>query len=376
MHRTLFRKTSIHEGEPLQIWDSQSQGRWQKGRLILKLLITGGAGFIGSNFVRLILEQHLDYEVLNLDKLTYAGNLENLAGLDQNPNYRFVKGDICDSDLVNSIMSEGVGAVVNFAAESHVDRSILEASEFVRTNIQGTLVLLEAGRKHKVQRYVQISTDEVYGSLGSVGAFTETTPLAPNSPYAASKASADLLVRSYYKTHGFPAIITRCSNNYGPYQFPEKFIPLLVSNALADLPIPIYGDGLYVRDWIHVRDHCSAIDKVLHQGKIGEVYNIGARQEKPNLEIARLILTALGNSKSILSHVQDRPGHDRRYAIDPLKIETELNWRPEISFYDGLMQTIEWYKNNPLWVGRVRSGEYLSYYSRMYQRREQTLAER
>jgi len=342
----------------------------------LKLLITGGAGFIGSNFVRLILEQHLDYEVLNLDKLTYAGNLENLAGLDQNPNYRFVKGDICDSDLVNSIMSEGVGAVVNFAAESHVDRSILEASEFVRTNIQGTLVLLEAGRKHKVQRYVQISTDEVYGSLGSVGAFTETTPLAPNSPYAASKASADLLVRSYYKTHGFPAIITRCSNNYGPYQFPEKFIPLLVSNALADLPIPIYGDGLYVRDWIHVRDHCSAIDKVLHQGKIGEVYNIGARQEKPNLEIARLILTALGNSKSILSHVQDRPGHDRRYAIDPLKIETELNWRPEISFYDGLMQTIEWYKNNPLWVGRVRSGEYLSYYSRMYQRREQTLAER
>lgn len=342
----------------------------------MKLLITGGAGFIGSNFVRLILEQHLDYEVLNLDKLTYAGNLENLAGLDQNPNYRFVKGDICDSDLVNSIMSEGVGAVVNFAAESHVDRSILEASEFVRTNIQGTLVLLEAGRKHKVQRYVQISTDEVYGSLGSVGAFTETTPLAPNSPYAASKASADLLVRSYYKTHGFPAIITRCSNNYGPYQFPEKFIPLLVSNALADLPIPIYGDGLYVRDWIHVRDHCSAIDKVLHQGKIGEVYNIGARQEKPNLEIARLILTALGNSKSILSHVQDRPGHDRRYAIDPLKIETELNWRPEISFYDGLMQTIEWYKNNPLWVGRVRSGEYLSYYSRMYQRREQTLAER
>jgi dTDP-glucose 4,6-dehydratase len=342
----------------------------------LKLLITGGAGFIGSNFVRLILEQHPDYEVLNLDKLTYAGNLENLAGLDQNPKYRFVKGDICDSDLVDSIMSAGVGAVVNFAAESHVDRSILEASEFVRTNIQGTLVLLDAGRKHKVQRYVQISTDEVYGSLGSVGAFTETTPLAPNSPYAASKASADLLVRSYYKTHGFPAVITRCSNNYGPYQFPEKFIPLLVSNALADLPIPIYGDGLYVRDWIHVRDHCAAIDKVLHQGKIGEVYNVGARQEKPNLEIARLILAALENSRSILSHVQDRPGHDRRYAIDPLKIETELNWRPEISFYDGLMQTIAWYKNNPLWVGRVRSGEYLSYYSRMYQRREQTLAER
>jgi dTDP-glucose 4,6-dehydratase len=341
----------------------------------LKLLITGGAGFIGSNFVRLILERHPDYQVLNLDKLTYAGNLENLAGLDQNPNYRFVRGDICDSSLVGSLMSEGVDAVVNFAAESHVDRSILEASEFVRTNIQGTLCLLEAGRRNKVHRFVQISTDEVYGSLGKVGAFTETTPLAPNSPYAASKASADLLVRSYFKTHGFPAVITRCSNNYGPYQFPEKFIPLLISNALADLPIPIYGDGLYVRDWIHVKDHCSAIDTVLHQGNVGEVYNIGARQEKPNLEIARLILSSLENSKSTLSHVQDRPGHDRRYAIDPLKIETELSWRPEISFYEGLMQTIEWYKSNPLWVERVRSGEYLSYYSRMYQNREQTLAE-
>ena len=340
----------------------------------MKLLITGGAGFIGSKFVRLILEQHPDYQVLNLDKLTYAGNLENLAGIDRNPNSRFVKGDICDSKLVGSLMSEGIDVAVNFAAESHVDRSILEASEFVRTNIQGTLCLLEAGRKNKVRRYVQISTDEVYGSLGSSGAFTETTPLAPNSPYAASKASADLLVRSYFKTHGFPAIITRCSNNYGPYQFPEKFIPLLISNALADLPIPIYGDGLYVRDWIHVRDHCSAIDRVLHQGKIGEIYNIGARQEKPNLEIARLILTTLGSSKSALSHVQDRPGHDRRYAINPLKIETELGWGPEISFHDGLMQTIEWYKNNPLWVERVRSGEYMSYYSRMYQHREQTLA--
>jgi dTDP-glucose 4,6-dehydratase len=341
----------------------------------LRFLVTGGAGFIGSNFIRLVLERHPGCRVWNLDKLTYAGNLENLSGLDQNPQYEFIRGDICDADLICGLLSRGVEAVINFAAESHVDRSILDSSEFVRTNIQGTLCLLEASRKYKIQRFVQISTDEVYGSLGPTGAFTETSPLAPNSPYAASKAAADLLVRSYHRTHKLPALITRCSNNYGPYQFPEKLIPLLIANALADLPLPIYGDGLYVRDWIHVRDHCAAIDLVLHQGKIGEIYNIGARQERPNLEIAHLILGALENSKSVLEHVKDRPGHDRRYAIDPSKAESELNWKPEISFTEGLRQTIDWYQNNSVWVEHVRSGQYQSYYSRMYRDRDRTLSE-
>ncbi len=286
-----------------------------------------------------------------------------------------MQGDICDAHTVGEILARGVDAVINFAAESHVDRSILEASEFVRTNVQGTLTLLDAARKHKVGRYIQVSTDEVYGSLGPTGAFSETTPLAPNSPYAASKASADLLVRSYHHTYGLPALVTRCSNNYGPYQFPEKLIPLLITNALSDRPRPIYGDGLYVRDWIHVRDHCLAIDTVLHRGLPGEVYNIGARQEMQNLKIVRLILKELGKGEGLITYVKDRPGHDRRYAIDSTRIENELGWHPVVPFEEGMKETIDWYKSNPSWVEHVRSGEYLTYYQRMYQQRQRTLSE-
>lgn len=341
----------------------------------MRLLVTGGAGFIGSNFVRYILERYPDCHAVNLDKLTYAGNLENLAGLESDPRHEFIQGDICEPEPVAAILRHGVDAVINFAAESHVDRSILAASDFVRTNIQGTLNLLEAARKNKIPRYIQISTDEVYGSLGPSGAFTEQTPVAPNSPYAASKASADLLVRSYHHTYGFPGIVTRCSNNYGPYQFPEKLIPLLITNALADLPLPIYGDGLYVRDWIHVRDHCSAVDAVLHHGRIGEVYNIGARREMPNITIAQFILNALYKDRSLITHVKDRPGHDRRYAIDCTKIETQLGWKAQIPFNEGMLETIHWYEQNAAWVAHVRSGEYLSYCDRMYQQRQRTLSE-
>jgi len=343
--------------------------------MTLHLLITGGAGFIGSNFIRHILTHYPEYKVTNLDKLTYAGNLENLAGLDREPRYRFIQGDICDPDLVGETLSAGAAAVVNFAAESHVDRSILEAAEFVRTNIQGTQNLLAQSRKHRILRFLQVSTDEVYGSLEAEGEFTETSPLAPNSPYAASKASADLLVRSYHQTYGFPALITRCSNNYGPYQFPEKLIPLLITNAFAGLPLPIYGDGLYVRDWIHVMDHCAALDRVLHHGKSGEVYNIGARQEMQNLEVARLILKYVSKPESLLQFVNDRPGHDRRYAIDPSKIKRELGWKPKISFNMGLQDTIDWYRRNADWIEHVRSGAYLTYYDQMYSNRQQTLSE-
>jgi dTDP-glucose 4,6-dehydratase len=343
---------------------------------MMKLLITGGAGFIGSNFVRLILERHPDYRIVNLDKLTYAGNLENLSGLEQDPRHEFIQGDICDPDCVAGILKNNVDAVVNFAAESHVDRSILHSAEFVQTNIVGTLNLLESCRKSKIGRFVQISTDEVYGSLGVSGAFTEWTPIAPNSPYAASKASADLLVRSYCHTHGFPGIVTRCSNNYGPYQFPEKLIPLLISNALADMPLPIYGDGLNVRDWIHVRDHCAAIDTVLHRGKVGEVYNVGARQELPNLQVVRLVLKALNKDESLIRYVEDRPGHDRRYAIDSSKLENELSWKTQIPFEAGLRDTIDWYLGNTAWIEHVRSGAYRTYYDQMYRKRSQTLSER
>ncbi len=339
----------------------------------MRLLVTGGAGFIGSNFVRLMLERYPGYQIYNLDKLTYAGNLENLAGLESEPRHHFVRGDIGDPETVEGILKGGIAAVINFAAETHVDRSILGASEFVQTNVQGTQNLLDASRRHRVQRFVQVSTDEVYGSLGSAGLFTEDSPIAPNSPYAASKAAADLMVRSCHRTYGFPAIITRCSNNYGPCQFPEKLIPLLITNAMADLPLPIYGDGLYVRDWIHARDHCSGIDRVLHHGRGGEVYNIGARQEMPNIEIARLILRTLGKGESLITYVQDRPGHDRRYAIDPSKFESELGWRPEIPFEIGMAETINWYRSNQSWVQHVRSGEYLDYFKAMYQDRQRTL---
>jgi len=347
----------------------------QKGRLTLRLLVTGGAGFIGSNFVRYVLSRYADYEVLNLDKLTYAGNLENLEGLENHPRHTFFHGDICDPDLVGDVLKRGIDAVVNFAAESHVDRSILDASDFARTNVVGALNLLEPSRKNRILRFLQISTDEVYGSLGPTGAFVESSPIAPNSPYAATKAAADLLVRSYHHTYGFPAIITRCSNNYGPYQFPEKLMPLLITNALAGLSLPLYGDGLYVRDWIHVQDHCAAVDRVLHHGKSGEVYNIGARQEMTNLEIARLILKSLGKPESLITLVKDRPGHDRRYAIDPSKLKQALGWKPRISFHMGLQETIDWYRHNAAWVEHVRSGAYLSYYDRMYGQRQKTLSE-
>ncbi len=343
---------------------------------MLKLLVTGGAGFIGSNFVRTTLERHAGCKIWNLDKLTYAGNLENLSGLENDSRHEFVQGDICDAACVRDILGKGVDAVVHFAAESHVDRSILHSSEFVQTNVVGTLNLLELCRKSGTGRFIQVSTDEVYGSLGAAGAFTEDSPIAPNSPYAASKAAADLLVRSYCRTHGFPGIVTRCSNNYGPYQFPEKLIPLLISNAMANIPLPIYGDGLNVRDWIHVRDHCAAIDAVLHHGKDGEVYNVGARQELPNLDIAHRILEALGRDASLIRYVEDRPGHDRRYAIDPGRMETRLGWRAATDFDAGLRETIAWYRSNTAWIDHVRSGAYRTYYDRMYGHRGQTLSER
>ena len=342
---------------------------------MVRLLVTGGAGFIGSNFVRHMLAKYPDCRVINLDKLTYAGNLENLSGLENDPRYEFVQGDICDADTVGPIVQRGVDAVVNFAAESHVDRSILQSQEFIRTNVVGTLNLLESCRKSNVGRFIQISTDEVYGSLGPAGLFTESSTITPNSPYAASKASADLLVRSYCHTHGFPGIITRCSNNYGPYQFPEKLIPLLISNAMAGESLPIYGDGMNVRDWIHVRDHCSAIDAVLHKGKDGEVYNVGGRQEFTNIYVARMILKLMGKEESLITYVQDRPGHDRRYAIDSSKLEADLGWRARTLFDDGLQETIEWYRANSVWIEHVRSGAYLTYYDRMYRQRQQTLSE-
>jgi dTDP-glucose 4,6-dehydratase len=343
---------------------------------MLKILITGGAGFIGSNFVRFTLERRPECQITNLDKLTYAGNMENLAGLENDPRHSFIQGDICDASLVGDILEKGVDAVVNFAAETHVDRSILESAEFVRTNVLGTLNLLELCRKNKISRFLQISTDEVYGSLGPSGAFSELTPIAPNSPYAASKASADLMVRSYCKTHNFPAVITRCSNNYGPYQFPEKLIPLLIGNAMRGAPLPIYGDGLNVRDWIHVRDHCAAIDIVLHHGKDGEVYNVGARQEIPNIEVVRRILKILGKDEKLITFVEDRPGHDKRYAIDSSKIETQLGWRANVLFDAGLRETVDWYRQNSSWMEHVRNGEYLTYYDQMYRQRQRTLSER
>jgi dTDP-glucose 4,6-dehydratase len=341
----------------------------------VRLLVTGGAGFIGSNFIHLVLERHPQDRILNLDKLTYAGNLENLADLEKEPRHEFIHGDICDPDLVGKVMERGIDAVVNFAAESHVDRSILGSAEFVQTNITGTQTLLDLARKKKLSRFVQISTDEVYGSLGETGAFTESTPLAPNSPYAASKAGADLLVRSFCRTYVFPGIITRCSNNYGPYQFPEKLIPLLIKNAMADQALPIYGDGLYVRDWIHVRDHCAAIDTVLRNGREGEVYNIGAAQEMRNIDIVHLILESLGKSRSLITYVADRPGHDRRYAIDSAKIRQELGWEPAVAFERGIRDTIAWYQQNTGWVENIARGEYRNYYERMYQQRQRTISE-
>ena len=347
----------------------------------MTILVTGGAGFIGSNFVRMLLKTHPEYNVINIDSLTYAGNLENLRDVVDNVNYQFHRIDIRDRDSVNEIFDKNdIDYVVNFAAESHVDRSIVEPELFLTTNIIGTQVLLEAAKKHwKVYpddkysneykpnvKYLQVSTDEVYGTLGEAGMFTETTPLAPNSPYSASKASADLVVRAYHETFGLPVNITRCSNNYGPYQFPEKLIPLMISNCVKEKSLPIYGDGMQIRDWLHVDDHCDAIAAVLHNGLVGEVYNIGGNNEKTNIEIVKLIIKELGKKELLISYVKDRPGHDRRYAIDNTKITTSLGWRPKYQLESGLIETIKWYVKNNSWVEGIISGDYQNYYNEMY----------
>jgi dTDP-glucose 4,6-dehydratase len=322
------------------------------------VLVTGGCGFIGSNLVRHLLATCEDVQVVNLDLLTYAGNPDNLADVAAHPRYRFVHGDIADRELVRQIVGDGVHSILHLAAESHVDRSIHDASPFVRTNVVGTQVLLDAAKEFGVERFVQVSTDEVYGSLGETGRFTETTPLAPNSPYSASKAAADLLVRSYVHTFGLPAMITRCSNNYGPRQFPEKLVPLFITNLLAEEPVPVYGDGLNVRDWIHVQDHCRAIEAVWRKGRPGEVYNVGADCEKTNLELTQALLDLMGQPRDRIRFVTDRPGHDRRYAIDASKIANELGWRPRVTFEQGLRDTVRWYRENQAWVARIRSGAY------------------
>lgn len=338
----------------------------------MKLLITGGLGFIGSNFIRYILNKYTTYEVVNLDKMTYAGNPENLRDIEDSARYKFVKGDICDKNLVNNlVLSEKPDAIINFAAETHVDRSILEPDAFIKTDIFGTHTLLEAVRNYKVEKYVQVSTDEVYGSIEK-GKFKEESPLKPNSPYASSKAGADLLVRAYFKTYNLPVLITRSSNNYGPYQYPEKLIPLFITNILEGTKVPLYGDGLNVRDWLYVLDNCSGIDTVLHQGKAGEIYNIGADNEKTNEEITEIILKELGKDNNFIEYVKDRPGHDFRYALDSKKIK-KLGWKPEHDFKKAIKETIEWYVSNPDWWKKIKSGEYLEYYKKQYQNRIQNL---
>ncbi len=318
------------------------------------LLVTGGAGFIGSCFVRHELKKHPDYKIINIDALTYCGNIENLDDVKDNPNYTFVHGNICDRNLVRELISE-CDCVVNFAAESHVDNSIKHPEIFIETNVQGTLNLLQASKELGVERYLQVSTDEVYGTLGKTGYFYETTPLAPNSPYSASKASADMLVRAYHETYGLPTLNTRCSNNYGPYQYPEKLIPFFISQLLKGEKVPVYGDGLNVRDWLYVYDHCEAIDVVLHNGNIGEVYNIGGHNEKTNMEITHLILDAMGKDESSIEYVEDRLGHDRRYAISNDKITSELGWAPSITFEEGIKLTIDWYLNNQQWIKNIEN---------------------
>lgn len=346
----------------------------------MNLLVTGGAGFIGSNFIKHMLSRY-DYNIVNLDLLTYAGNLKNLEDVDKESRYHFVKGDICNREILNDIFDRFfIDVVVNFAAESHVDRSIENPEIFLQTNVLGTQALLDTAKKFwktdisdKYSRefkqgvkFVQISTDEVYGSLGPDGYFTEKTTLAPNSPYSVSKASADMLVRAYYETYGLPVNITRCSNNYGPYQFPEKLIPLMINNAMKEKQLPVYGDGRQIRDWLHVEDHCEAIDTVLHKGKVGEVYNIGGNNEKKNIEIVKLILNSLGKGEELITYVKDRLGHDRRYAIDSSKIAYELGWAPFYTFEEGMEKTIQWYLKNQEWMDAIVSETYMKYYEEMY----------
>lgn len=348
------------------------------------ILVTGGAGFIGSNFIHYILKKYDEIKIINLDKLTYAGNLENLKSVENNPNYTFIQADICDKEFINNLFKHyDIDYVVNFAAESHVDRSIVEPEIFAKTNILGTVTLLNAARNawqdgdefKEDKKFLQVSTDEVYGSLGKEGYFTEKTPLDPHSPYSSSKAAADLIVKAYYDTYKMPVNITRCSNNYGPYQFPEKLIPLMINNCLNKKPLPVYGDGMNIRDWLYVEDHCKAIDMVLHKGKIGEIYNIGGHNERTNIHIVKTIISYIHDNvdssvdESLIRFVEDRKGHDRRYGIDPTKIKEELGWYPETSFEDGIIKTIKWYLENKEWMKDVTSGEYQKYYERMYSNR-------
>jgi dTDP-glucose 4,6-dehydratase len=332
----------------------------------VNLFITGGAGFIGSNFVRYWMQHHPESRLTNFDKLTYAGNLENLAEVAENPQYRFVRGDVGRPEDVLEALDAGTDLLINFAAESHVDRSIEDSTDFIRTNIAGVQVLLDAARARPVKRFVQISTDEVMGSLGPTGFFTEESPLQPNSPYAASKAAAEMLVRAAYHTFGLPTIILRSSNCYGPYQFPEKLIPLMISNAMEDKPLPVYGDGLNVRDWLYVEDYCCALEVIATRGRPGEVYCIGGRSERTNREVIHTLLDLLGKPRSLIRFVEDRLGHDRRYAIDASKVERELGWHPTETFESGLAKTVQWYQTHRAWVEKVRSGEYRQYYERMY----------
>lgn len=345
------------------------------------ILVTGGAGFIGSNFVKMMLDKHPNYKIINIDALTYAGNLENLKDIEDNENYTFIKADIRNRKKIEEIFEAYIiDMVVNFAAESHVDRSIVEPEIFLTTNVIGTQILLDIAKKHwnlnpkdkyckkykEGVKFLQVSTDEVYGVLGKTGMFVETMPLMPNNPYSASKASADMIVRAYYKTFGIPVNITRCSNNYGPYQFPEKLIPLMINNCLEGKELPVYGDGMQIRDWLHVLDHCVAIDTVLHEGVVGEVYNIGGNNEKTNIEIVKLIIKTLGKSEDLITYVKDRPGHDTRYAIDNTKITTELGWKPQYTFEQGIKETIDWYLDNVDWIEKIVSGDYMRYYESMY----------
>ncbi|NRT37014.1 dTDP-glucose 4,6-dehydratase [Clostridium beijerinckii] len=346
-------------------------------------LVTGGAGFIGSNFIHYMLKKYKDIKIINLDKLTYAGNLENLKSAENNANYNFVKGDICDRDSVSNLFEKyDIDYVVNFAAESHVDRSILDPETFVKTNVLGTVNLLDISKKawelkdrfKGDKKYVQVSTDEVYGSLGETGYFTETTPIDSHSPYSSSKASADLMVKAYYDTYKMPVNITRCSNNYGPYQFPEKLIPLIINNCLSKKPLPVYGDGMNIRDWLYVEDHCKAIDMVINEGKIGEVYNVGGHNERTNIHIIKTIIKYLKENvdasidECLITYVEDRKGHDKRYGIDPSKIKNELGWYPETKYEDGIKLTIKWYLENKEWMENITSGDYQEYYNRMYKR--------
>jgi len=330
------------------------------------LLVTGGCGFIGSNFIRHLLATDSTVRIINFDALTYAGNLANLTDVEKNPRYHFVKGDITDRTAVRAALAHGVTDIIHFAAESHVDRSILDSGPFLRTNVIGTQILLDAAREYNIAKYVQVSTDEVYGSLGPTGAFTEETPLHPNSPYSASKAGADMLVQAYQHTFGMNAVITRCSNNYGPYQFPEKLIPLFVTNLMSDQQVPVYGDGQQIRDWIHVLDHSTGVEAAWRKGKSGEVYNFGGRCEKTNLDLTNLLIELLGKPKTLIKYVADRPGHDRRYAIDCTKAERELGWTPKVTFDKGLKETIDWYKANAAWIASIKNKDYMTYYEKQY----------